>query len=283
MTDNSILEIENRAISDDFLAVLEDQGMSDNTLINYNTVLKRVNLYLLDKQLKHHDITLADMYAYIATLSNYKAQTRNLHLTCLNSFYSYMVSIGARRDIPILKHMRAKVDRTEPDYLDRSQRLKYISFLQKHSNGDQVVGAKIMLASGLRISEIMSMDLLRDIEFRDNKAFIRVRRSKSRKERICPIFDPNLTSELKSLISMYFPLGSYNLNLYNNSYLYANQKFYKETGIKVTPHILRYTFATDRASEGLSIDIIRRLLGHRFYTTTLMYIVENQQQIYNLI
>ena len=283
MTDNSILEIENKAFTDDFLAVLKDQGMADNTIINYSIVLKRLNLHLLGVQLKHSRVSLTDMYAYIATLSDYKAQTRNLHLACLKSFYEYLVSIGTRRDIPISKHMRAKIERKEPDYLDRSQRLKYISFLQKHSNGDQVVGAKIMLAAGLRISEIMSMDLLRDIEFRDNKAFIRVRRSKGRKERICPIFDPELTSELKSLISMYFPLGSYNLNLYNNAYLYANRMFYETTGIKVTPHILRYSFATDRASEGLSIDIIRRLLGHRFYTTTLMYIVENQQQIYNLI
>ena len=283
MTENNILEFENQAISDEFLAVIENQGMSENTLINYNTVLKRVNLYLSDKQNKHHDVTLADMYNYIATLSDYKAQTRNLHLTCLNSFYSYMVSVGARRDIPITKHMRAKIERVEPDILDTSQRNKYLSFLARHSNGDQVIGAELMLASGLRISELISMDLVNDIEFRDDKAFIRVRKSKGRKERICPIFNPALTPKLRMLISMYFPLGSYNLNLYNNAYLYANQMFYKETGIKVTPHILRYTFATDRASEGLNIDIIRRLLGHRFYTTTLMYIVENQQTIYNLI
>ena len=283
MTDNSVLEIENKAFTDDFLAVLEDQGLSDNTLINYSIVLKRLNLYLVGLHLKHSLVSLTDMYAYIATLSDYKAQTKNLHLACLKSFYEYLVSIGTRRDIPITKHMRAKVERKEPDYLDRSQRIRYINYLQRHSNGDQTIGAKLMIATGMRISELMSMDLVKDIEFRDSKAFIRVRRSKGRKERICPIFDPDLTQELKSLISMYFPLGSYNLNLYPNAYLYANQMYYRDTGVKVTPHILRYTFATDRASEGLSIDIIRRLLGHKYYTTTLMYTVENQQQIYNLI
>ena len=283
MTENNILIYDNQAISDEFLGVIESQGMSKNTLINYNIVLKRVGLYLTDRQLRHHDVTLTDMYNYIATLTGYKAQTRNLHLACLKSFYEYMVSIGARRDIPLTKHMRAKIERVEPNFLDTSQRKKYLSFLALHSSGDQVIGAELMLATGLRISELMYMDLVNDIEFRDDKAFVRVRKSKGRKERICPVFNPNLTPKLKMLISMYFPLGSYNLNLYNNAYLYANQMFYKETGIKVTPHILRYTFATDRASEGLSIDIIRRLLGHKFYTTTLMYIVENQQQIYNLI
>ena len=155
--------------------------------------------------------------------------------------------------------------------------------MKLHTAGDQVIGAELMLATGMRISELMAMDIVKDIEFRDNKAFVRVRRSKGRKERVCPVFDPELTPKLKMLISMYFPLGSYNLNLYPNAYLYANRLFFEKTGIKVTPHILRYTFATDRASGGLSIDIIRRLLGHKFYTTTLMYIVENQQQIYNLI
>ena len=283
MTENNILEFENKALCEDFLAVLENQGMSNHTLINYNIVLKRLNLYLVDKQLQHKNVTLADMYSYIATLSDYKPQTKNLHLASMSSFYSYLVSTGIRRDVPLVKHMRARIERVEPDFLDYEQRQLYLRFLERHSAGDQVIGAKLMLASGLRVSELMALDLVKDIEFRDEKAFIRVRKSKARKERICPVFDPSLTPELRTLISMYYRLGSYKLNLYPNAYLYANKIFLKKTDIKVTPHVLRYAFATDRASEGLSIDIIRRLLGHKFYTTTLMYIVENQQQIYNLI
>lgn len=283
MTEFNLVKFENSAITNEYLSVLERKGMSSNTIINYTSALKRINDHLATVGIRHNDVTLSDIYTYIASLEHYAAQTRNLHLTCLQSFYTYMVEIGARTAIPITKHMRSKIDRQEPDYLPVTWQKVYISFLKNHCQGDQAIGAEIMLATGLRISELMEMDLVKDVEFRESKAYIRVRKSKGRKERICPVFNPELTPKIKQLITMYFPLGSYQLNLYHNAYLYANQMFYDKHKIKVTPHILRYTFATERAQEGLSIDIIRRLLGHRFYTTTLMYIVENQQQIYNLI
>ena len=283
MNEKDTTEFLNSAMINGYLDILRSQQMSKNTIINYNSVLKRFNEFLIEDDIKLHDLKLADMYRYLETLSTYAAHSKNLHIACIQGIFTYMVEIGARTDIPIVKHMRAKIIRYEPDYIDRTTQLVYLNYLQKHTQRDQLIGAELMLATGLRISEIMSIDLVKDIEFRDDKAYLKVRKSKGRRGRICPVFNAELTPKLRQLIAMYFPIGSYKLNIIKSSYLYVNDLFYEKTGIRITPHILRYTFATERAAEGLNIDIIRRLLGHKFYTTTLMYIVENQQQIYNLI
>lgn len=274
---------ENESITSEFLDILRIRKVANNTLVNYNVALKRINAHLETVSMSHRELNISHIYAYLETFTEYSANTRNAHLSCLYSFYSYMCEINARTDIPISKNMRARIERSEIDYLTPEEQQLYFSYLKQHTRQDQLFGAKIMLYGGLRISEVMNLDIVKDIEIRENKAYIKVRKSKSRKERVCPIFNYEFTEIIKNYQSLYFKLGQYKLNLGRNAYLYINKKFKEEHDIHVYPHKLRYTFATERAIEGHTIDIIRRLLGHQFYTTTLMYIVENQQQIYNLI
>ncbi len=53
----------------------------------------------------------------------------------------------------------------------------------------------------------------------------------------------------------------------------------KRTGVKVTPHMLRHTFATQLVNAGCKITSIQRLLGHKRLQTTLTYARLHDQTI----
>ncbi len=45
----------------------------------------------------------------------------------------------------------------------------------------------------------------------------------------------------------------------------------KRTGVKITAHMLRYTFATQLVNAGCDVTTIQQLLGHKCLTTTMIY------------
>lgn len=45
----------------------------------------------------------------------------------------------------------------------------------------------------------------------------------------------------------------------------------KGAGVSVTPHQLRHTLATRLVNRGMGIELIRRLLGHRYLNSTQIY------------
>jgi hypothetical protein len=45
----------------------------------------------------------------------------------------------------------------------------------------------------------------------------------------------------------------------------------KRTGVKITAHMLRHTFATQLVNAGCDVTTIQQLLGHKRLTTTMVY------------
>ena len=56
-------------------------------------------------------------------------------------------------------------------------------------------------------------------------------------------------------------------------------KIEEETGITVTPHIMRHTFAT-QALTGTGVEVVQQMLGHSDISTTMIYAEVDQRSIY---
>ena len=55
----------------------------------------------------------------------------------------------------------------------------------------------------------------------------------------------------------------------------------ERTNIKLYPHLLRHTFATNSRKHGMSLETIQILLGHASITTTQIYAKEDMEKIKN--
>ena len=90
--------------------------------------------------------------------------------------------------------------------------------------------------------------------------------------------------------------GYHSLNKKNNGYLILNNrgdkisdryirdiinKYVKKAGldIKISPHTLRHTFATDMLEEGSDLMTVKELLGHESLNTTSIYTHITNEQI----
>lgn len=131
---------------------------------------------------------------------------------------------------------------------------------------------KLFYSSGLRLQELINLRR-KDIDF--ERRILNVKKGKGNKDRITLISD-NLKLDL---------LKYYSNNIFKTEYVFEGrngkytkksvQKVLDEAGkrakIKVTPHMLRHSFATHLLESGTDIRYIQKLLGHSDLKTTEIY------------
>jgi site-specific recombinase XerD len=136
----------------------------------------------------------------------------------------------------------------------------------------------VFLQSGLRVSELVNLKL-RDVDFESRQ--ITVRQGKGRKDRVVPLVGQAMEA-LKAYLAVREVSAEYdNVFLARNktsmdprTVRYRIQKYYKEAGIrkKASVHTLRHTFATHQIHNGLKINQLKDVLGHKKMETTYKYI-----------
>ena len=143
---------------------------------------------------------------------------------------------------------------------------------------------KLFYSSGLRLSELLN--LKRDnIDF--DRGIILVRLGKGKKDRVTLLSDSIKDDLLKYYAGMRFR-GDYVFegrtgNKYNKkSVQKVMERLGKKVGIKVTPHMLRHSFATHLLESGTDIRFIQKLLGHSDVSTTEIYTHVSNASIKNI-
>ena len=136
---------------------------------------------------------------------------------------------------------------------------------------------EMLYATGVRVSELVNIKVS-DI----NGEEIRVL-GKGNKERIVEFGD-----YAESILELYLNEGYKHLNIKKSEYLFLNNRGGKLTtrGVryildniinkttidkKISPHMLRHTFATHLLNEGCDLLTVQELLGHESLTATSIY------------
>ena len=270
----------NKILVDEYLEILIKRKYSKNTIRNYKTTLYAINKHLGDTK-RHDDIIRTDIIRFLETQENYADSTFNTRLSAIRSFYEYLIDINSISKQPISIQMFKRLEWEEPEALSKLEQKQYIEVCER-GRSLQALGVRLMLATGIRLSELCNLDLKKDIEIKDGKGYVNVRKSKNKFPRIVPIFDDAVTQEIKELKKLYFDIKSYPLGIQRYSYKHLNDIYQEKYGYRITSHQLRYTFATERFESGMDLNTIRMLMGHRTITMTLQYIA-NRLDIYNLI
>jgi site-specific recombinase XerD len=129
-------------------------------------------------------------------------------------------------------------------------------------------GLRLEEATHLRVNDIDSARML-----------LRVAHGKGAKERLVPL-SPRLLEELRAYWRIrrpktwLFPGGKPDAPLNACTVQKACQRAMKDCGLtkRTTPHTLRHSFATHLLESGVDLLAIQRLLGHRSFSTTLIYL-----------
>jgi site-specific recombinase XerD len=276
----------------DFLEYLEiEQNRSQKTIENYDHYLTRLIDFAGDIEIKDIDLELIRKWRLwlnrlgTNTTDELKKNTQNYHLIALRGFLKYC----AKRDIPALQPEKielAKAQRKQVVFLDVDE----LERLFSQPKTDTIVGLRdraileLLFSSGLRVSELVGLNK-NDVNLKRKEFMVR---GKGQKDR--PIF---ISESAANWVQQYLdkrtdnsvPLfirysGSKQVNISGNYYRLTARsvqrmvsRYALMAGItkKVTPHVLRHSFATDLLMNGADLRAIQAMLGHSNIATTQIY------------
>lgn len=265
----------------EFLSV--EKGLSDNTILSYSRDLKKFFRFLQRMKISFLDPGEEVLGKFIQHLSRSGLSSRSTAriISSLRSFYKFLVLDGVVKRNPALSLHSPKSMLSLPKYL----RLKEVERLlsqpdEKHKMGlrDKAM-LELLYATGLRVSELVLLKT-KDLNLEDG--FL-ICRGKGGKERIVP-----LGSSAVNALQKYSENARPMLLREPTDYLFLNyrgdaftrQGFWKllknyaqKAGIasKISPHVLRHSFATHLLERGADLRSVQLMLGHSQITSTQIY------------
>ncbi|MBI5613664.1 tyrosine-type recombinase/integrase [Candidatus Gottesmanbacteria bacterium] len=218
-----------------------------------------------------------------------KRVTQNYHLIALRSFLKFMI----KRDIDVLSPEKVdlgKADSRNIKFLEREQVERLLSMPEISSDEglrDKAI-LEVLFSTGLRVSELVSLN--RDQINFERKEFGII--GKGRRSRVVFLSDTAVSWTKRYLTvrtDNHTPLfirysgkkpdvvevdkTGESFRLSARSVERLVEKYVKKARlpIKITPHGLRHSFATDLLSGGADLRAIQEMLGHKNVSTTQIY------------
>lgn len=216
------------------------------------------------------EITPEDLEMYKRYLSIERRYSKNslyLSTMAIHAFFKFLESHTADK-------MKApRRGQPMPKYISDEE---MVSLINAARDRPEVLAIILTLGySGLRVGELCALDV-DDIAFSDG--VINVRSGKGDKGRIALIEEKTVKAlkdylDARKAISGPLFLSTHRQRINERTVQRIIRKYAHKAGItkKVTPHVLRHTFATTLLKQGADIRIIQQLLGHASVATTQIY------------
>ena len=276
-----------------FLEYLEiERGRSVKTVENYDRYLDR--FFAFAKVTKPSDLTEEQVREFRLFLNRQpgtkvggrrepmKRRTQNYYLIALRAFLKYL----RKRDVESLNPERielAKVPERSLDLISSAELKRLMSapdVKTLEGKRDKAI-LELLFSTGLRISELCSLSI-DDVDLTRDEFSIR---GKGDKVRVVFISDSARTALQEYLKNrkdmddaMFVRYGRKqndggDLRLSPRAVQRLLKKYAAAAGItrKVTPHVIRHSFATDLLQNGADIRSVQALLGHASINTTQVY------------
>ncbi len=239
---------------------LKIRGFSEYTIRNYSWFIEK---FLKNSKKNIEQLSEEDVKNFIAAIMEEKAtSTISLGFSSLKFFFNEILKKPLSIKLP-------KKEKKLPEVLTKEE-VKML--VENASTKKSKLIILLLYSSGIRVSELINLKR-KDLDFNSNIGW--VRRGKGKKDRIFQLPDKIIvllkgyfekTPEYTYVLSKEKPLTTRNIQK-------IIKKINIKTGInkKVTPHILRHSYATHLLDSGVDIRYIQTLLGHENLSTTQIY------------
>jgi integrase/recombinase XerD len=260
-----------------------EKGASNNTIACYVRDINNLIEYIESNSLEYNKITNTNLNSYLIYLEKMgrAPSTISRNVASIHSYFRYLYKNNLIKEDPSSNLLSPKIEKKIPEVLT----LEEIDILLNQPNDNDCKGIRdkamleVLYATGIRVSELINLKT-KDVNI--NLGYIKCNDTK--KERIIPMGQVSKNSLTKYLeqarkIMIKDPNEEFLfVNCLGNSM--SRQGFWKiiksyaqKAGIykKITPHILRHSFATHLIENGADLRSVQEMLGHSDISTTQIY------------
>jgi site-specific recombinase XerD len=266
----------------EFLSELARQGMADKTVSTYATDLTMFARWFTDstgEPFAARAVTPTDVLdykAHLRTAQRRQAATVNRRLAALRKFFLWAQATGRITEVPTATVKGVPAAPRSPKSLPKRDVDRLIREAQKGNKRNLAI-VQLLRHTGLRVGELCALRLS-DIRTSERKGSVLVRSGKGDKDRTIP-----LNHDVREAVEAYLKvrpatqddhlfLGQRGEPLQTDGVQLIVRKLARRAGLeKVTPHVLRHSFAKHVLDAGEDLATVSRLLGHERLETTAIY------------
>ena len=264
-------------------------GASKNTLAAYRSDLKIFNKWLAGKSFISVNSKHIQDYFSDRQKNNIGSSTQARILTCLHSFYEYLLANQLIKKDPTEQLSQPKLEKKLPVFLNIQEVEKLLEAPSSSSLFGQRDRAmlELLYSCGLRVSELINLSY-HNINLKEE--FIRIH-GKGNKERILPMgeiaidhlmkYETNARPMLlKNGQSDSYFLSNRGSAMSRQNFFYIIKAYANQVGIDkpLSPHSLRHAFATHLVQKGADLRSVQLMLGHSDISSTQLYThIQNAQ------
>jgi integrase/recombinase XerD len=270
-----------------------ERAAAPNTLDAYRRDLEDCAGFLAGRAADLSRAEVADLRAYLdrEAAIGMAPRTQARRLSCLRQFYAFLFAEGVRDDDPSQGLDAPRLGRPLPKFLDEGDIDALLAAARALPDEDGLMATallELLYATGLRVSELVGLPyaaMARDPQ-------VLVVRGKGSKERMVPLSEPardavaawmgarrtRLETGLGGAggrrAKWLFPSTGREGHLTRSGFARLLARLAVAAGLdpsKVSPHVLRHSFASHLLAHGADLRSVQQMLGHADIATTEIY------------
>jgi integrase/recombinase XerD len=270
--------------SEAFLEMLAaERGAAGNTLAAYRADLEDFTTFLGGRVTPlAADSTAVAAYMVRLKENGMSARTQARRLSALRQFYLFLVREGRRADNPAAEQVMPRLPKALPKYLSESEvdeLLRAARDMRGLPGLKMLAGLEILYSTGLRISELLALPA----QALSTDAAVLLVNGKGGKERMIPLSDSakaaahqlrEAIAKTKRSAKFLFPGRDGRKAMTRQGFALLLKQVATQAEIdpmRLSPHVLRHSFASHLLARGADLRSLQKLLGHSDIATTEIY------------
>lgn len=258
-----------------------ERGAARNTLMAYQADLEDFGAFATAQGRSAAACDATVLQAYMGGLqrAGLAPRTAARRLSALRQFHRFLLRDGVRADDPTTLLDAPRLPKTLPKYLTEREVDALLGACERFARRRGAVALaalEVLYATGLRVSELLSLPR----RALAGDASVLLIRGKGGKERIVPLSD-RAKQAAAALVALQekearylFPGRDGNRALTRQAFFLLLKRVALEAGIdpaRISPHVLRHSFASHLLARGADLRSLQLLLGHADIATTQIY------------